>query len=316
MSGDDVSLPVSADRYIVEIAPNQTIAVRLHVSFLTSLFQRMGAQIRDVRRGAVAAKGRDPVLSRFAAVCPPIEILRWGEYAVRDAPDVHGVRHSVRQRADEWASELTAAIEHLADSYRSEAWPQDRAALMETQQWLGSELRAAKDDIILGLRRGLELAHDDRPLDVVLVRQAFDVAGAHSHPIVVDTSRFVGPALVEVLFHEIGHELLDLGVGLDQSGISVLHRALAAVQNSRVTVHDLLHVSLFAHVGVLVRTHFDPAHQPVLFERGRLERMLQKMQVAAPESEVITMLERHAAGELGLADLANYFTGRSVSPVR
>ena len=169
-------------------------------------------------------------------------------------------------------------------------------------------LRPIKDDIILGLRRGLELPPDDRPLDVVLVRNSYEIAGAHSHPVLIDTSRFSGASLIEVLFHEIGHEMLDRSVGLDRSGIAVLFRSLeTAPQNSRVTVHDLLHVSLFANAGSLVREHFDRDHRPVLYERGRLGRMLQKMQVSAPESDVVALLNRHAAGEFGLDELARVF---------
>jgi hypothetical protein len=199
-------------------------------------------------------------------------------------------------------------MEQVANSYQYDAWPADRAALMETQQWLAAKLGPIKDDIILGLRRGLMLMPDDRPLDVVLVRQTSEMAGAHSHPVLIDTTRFTGATLIEVLFHEIGHELLDRSVGLDRSGISVLFRSLeAAARNSQVTVHDLLHVSLFAHAGSLVREHFDRDHRPLLYERGRLGRMLRKMQVSASESDVVAALERHAAGEFGLDELAKYF---------
>jgi len=296
------------DGEVVELAPGRTVALRLHVSFLTSLFQRIGAQIREIRRGSSKGGAGDPILSRFAAVCPPIEILRWGEYAVRDAAEVQEVGTLIRRRAENWASNLTSAIEHAADRYKGDAWPGDKAALMETQRWLADKLRPIKDDIILGLRRGLELLPDDRPLDVVLVRNSSEIAGAHSHPVLIDTSRFSGASLIEVLFHEIGHEMLDRSVGLDRSGIAVLFRSLeTAPQNSRVTVHDLLHVSLFANAGSLVREHFDRDHRPVLYERGRLGRMLQKMQVSAPESDVVALLNRHAAGEFGLDELARVF---------
>jgi hypothetical protein len=197
-----------ADRHVVEIASGRTISIRLHVSFLSSLMQRVGAQLRQLRRGAIGAN-TDPALKRFAASAPPIEILRWGEYAARDAAVLDEVAPSVQRRAEGWAADLAAAMEALADAYRHGTWPEEREALLDTQRWLSSNLRGIKDDIVLGMRRGLALTEDDRPVDVVLVRQTYDIAGAQSHPALVDASRFSGADLVEVLFHEIGHELLD-----------------------------------------------------------------------------------------------------------
>ena len=72
--------PVDADRHVVEVGVGRTIALRLHVSVLTSLFQHVGGTIRNLRNGSFKEDCGSTVLSRFAAMCPPIEILRWGEY--------------------------------------------------------------------------------------------------------------------------------------------------------------------------------------------------------------------------------------------
>src|ERR1700722_1807692 len=177
------------DRHVVECGPGRTIAIRLHVSFLSSLLQRLGAQIRQQRRGSIGTKG-DPALARFAASCPPIEILRWAEYAARDAAELAEVAPSVQRRTEVWAADLTAAMQSMADEYSRGWWPEERTALLDTQRWLIDKLPTIKDDVISGMRRGLALAEDDRPVDVVLVRQTYDIAGAHSHPALIDTSRF------------------------------------------------------------------------------------------------------------------------------
>ena len=52
---DDATRPVGTDRHVVELSPGRTIALRLHVSFLTSLFQNIGAQMRNLRRGEIEA---------------------------------------------------------------------------------------------------------------------------------------------------------------------------------------------------------------------------------------------------------------------
>lgn len=309
MSGDDATRPVGTDRHVVEFAPGRTIALRLHVSFLTSLFQHMGTQIRKLRRGAIEADAGYAALSKFAAACPPIEILRWGEYAARDATEFACVKHSVRRRVEGWAADLASAMECLTDGYRYGAWPNDLTALLETQQWLATKLPAIKDNIILSMRRGLALADDDQPVDVVLVRQTYDFAGAHSHPALVDTSRFEGADLIETLFHEIGHELVDRSVGLNQSGIAILNRALGAVATPQVSVsvYDLLHLLLFAQVGSLVREYFDQAHRPLLYEGGRLARMLKKMRVSVSQPEVVAVLDRYASSQMELNEVAKFF---------
>ncbi len=70
MSGGGAMYPVDIDRRVVELAGGRTIALRLHVSFLTSLFQRIGKHIRDLRRGAIEADADHVALARFAGVCP------------------------------------------------------------------------------------------------------------------------------------------------------------------------------------------------------------------------------------------------------
>lgn len=297
--------PSGTDRYVIELAASRTIALRLHVSFLTSLFQRAGAEIRKLRRGAIVADARDSALSRFAAACPPIEILRWGEYAARDANDLAGVEHSVRCRVERWAADLASAMDCLAHDYRDRAWPKDLTALLEVQHWLATTLPGIKDNIILGIRRGLVLAADDQPADVVLVRQTYDVAGAHSHPTLVDTSRLEGASLIETLFHEVGHELLDRSISHKESGIAIVDRALGV--SAAPLVYDLVHVLLFAQVGSLVRQHFDQTHRPLLYEDGRLARMLQRMRVALPQAEVVAVLDRYAAGSMELSEVAKFF---------
>ena len=313
MTDGDNMHALSADRYVIECAPGRTIALRLHVSFLSSLLQRVGAQLRQQRRGASGAKSA-PALARFAASCPPIEILRWGEYAARDAAELAEVAPSVQRRAEVWAADLTAAMQSMADDYWRGSWPEERTALLGTQSWLADKLPAIKDDVIKGMRRGLALAEDDRPVDVVLVQQTYDVAGAHSHPALVDTSRFVGADLVEVLFHEIGHELLDRNVGLDGSAIAILDRALGKAASSQVSVYDLLHVAMFAQVGGLIARHFDEAHLPLIYRNGRLARLLRQMRVTAPESNVVGVLQRHAAGQIELDELARFFMSFSSRP--
>ncbi len=301
------------DRHVIECAPGRTIAVRLHVSFLSSLLQRLGAQIRQQRRGSIGAKG-DPVLARFAASCPPIEILRWGEYAARDAAEIAEVAPSVQRRADVWAADLTAAMQSMADEYWRGLWPEERTALLDTQRWLIDKLPAIKDDVISGMRRGLSLVEDDRPVDVVLVRQTYDIAGAHSHPALVDTSRFLGADLVEVLFHEIGHELLDRNVGAEGSAIAILDRALGNAASPQLNVYDLLHAAMFAQIGGLIARYFEEGHLPLIYRNGRLTRLLRQMRVTAPEPDVAAVLQRHAAGQIELDELARLFT--SFSAVR
>jgi hypothetical protein len=302
-----------ADRHIIECAPGRTIAIRLHVSFLSSLLQRLGAQLRQQRRGAFGTTG-NPAVARFAASCPPIEILRWGEYAARDAAELADVAPSVQRRADVWAADLTAAMQSMANEYWRGFWPEERTALLDTQRWLIDKLPAIKDDVITGMRRGLALAEDDRPVDVVLVRQTYDIVGAHSHPALVDTSRFVGADLVEVLFHEIGHELLDRNIGLEGSAIAILDGALGKAASSQVNVYDLLHVAMFAQIGDLIARYFQEAHLPLIYRNGRLTRLLRQMRVTAPEPDVIVVLRRHAAGQIELDELARLFTSFSAGP--
>jgi len=315
VSDGDATGLCGADRHIVELASDRTIALRLHVSFLASLFQHVGALIRKLRRGAIEVDAGYVVLARFAAACPPIEILRWSEYAARDAAELSGLQDVVRCRAEGWAADFASTMECMADDYRQGAWLRDRTALLETQQWLAAKLPPIKDQIILGMRRGLALSADDRLVDVVLVRQAYDVTGAHSHPVLVDTSRFAGADLIETLFHEIGHELLDRSVGLDRSGIAILNRALGMAAPPQVTVYDLLHVLLFAQVGSLVREHFDQTHRPLLYEGGRLARILQKMRVTVPQPDVMAVLNRHAAGHVELEEVAKFFIDHSAPPM-
>ncbi len=241
----------------------------------------------------------------------PVEILRWGEYAARDAADLAGIDHSVKLMAESWGVDLAAAMNDLADGYRHGAWPEEQTALLETQRWLATKLIPIKDDIIVGLRRSLVLAEDNCAADVVLVRHSYDLIGAHSHPALVDTSRFVGTDLVEALFHEVGHELLDRNIGQHQSGIAILTRALGTEATSHVTVYDLLHVLLFALVGNLVRKYFDQEHRPLLYRGDRFARMLQKMRILAPQADVIAVLDRHSAGQIELAELAQFFTDYS-----
>lgn len=307
---------IAEDHHVVEVAPGRTMALRLHVSFTSSLFQRLGTHIRLLRRGAIMANADLAPLAGFAAACPPIEILRWGEYAARDATALADVEDMVKERARAWAVSLVAAMTAMADTYRTEGWLDDRAALLETQDWLARALLPVKDDIILGMRRGLVLPEDNRSTDVVLVRQTYDQAGGHSHPALVDTSRFVGSELVEVLFHEVGHELFDRCVGLDRSGIVILYRILEAAAPAQAILYDILHVLLFAQVGNLVRQYFDPLHQPLIYKSGRLIRLLQKIGVSASQSDVLSALDQYAAGNIKLDDLAHFFIDQSARPMR
>jgi hypothetical protein len=301
-----------ADRHVIELAAGRTIIFRLHVSFLTSLFQHVGALVRKLRMGAIEAEPGHSAVALFAAACPPIEMLRWGEYAVRDAADLAGVQRCIESKAKSWSADLVAAMDALAEGYRQGDWPDARRKLLDTQAWLAAELAATKDDMVLGMRRGLMLADDDRPVDIVLVGRSYDIAGAHSHPALVDTSRFTGADLVETVFHEVGHELIERG----RSGIDMLNRALAAAPTAQVIVFDLLHILLFAHVGGLVSRHFDGAHEPLLYRDGRLARLLQRMRVAAPQSDVIAILNRHAAGQVELGELVQFFVQHLAGPSR
>jgi hypothetical protein len=301
---------VDDDRHVVELATGRTIALRLHVSFLTSLFQHLGLLIRTQRQGATETDV-DAGIVRLAAACPPIEILRWGEYAARDAAEFSDVEQLVRRRAEDWASELASAMKCFGEGYRNTSWPQEKTTLLEHQRWLTPKLSVVKDDIIFGLRRGLLLAEDNRPVDVVLVRTSYDIAGAHSHPALVDTSRFAGGDLIEVLFHEVGHELLDRSVGLSQSGIAMLNRAFGPASTHEVPLYDVLHVLLFAQAGNLVREHFDQSHQPLLYKGDRLARALQRMHLAAPQADVIDALDRYSAGQIEIDQLAKIFTNHS-----
>ena len=271
-----------------------------------------GRRIREQRRGSIGAKG-DPVLARFAASCPPIEILRWGEYAARDAAEIAEVAPSVQRRADVWAADLTAAMQSMADEYWRGLWPEERTALLDTQRWLIDKLPAIKDDVISGMRRGLSLVEDDRPVDVVLVRQTYDIAGAHSHPALVDTSRLPPRDLVEVLFHEIGHELLDRNVGAEGSAIATLSCSWERGVSSSECLRSVARGN--------VRT--DRRSDRALFRRrasstfcrnGRLTRLLRQMRVTAPEPDVAAVLPRHAAGQIELDELARLRT--SFSAVR
>lgn len=315
MKLSDVRLASETERYVVELASDRTTTLRLHVSFLTCLFQHLGVHIRKLRQGAIEPDIVNADLVRLAAACPPIEIMRWGEYAARDAIELSEIQYSVRRRAEDWAAELASAMKHLADGYRHGAWPEERTALLENQRWLAARLPAIKDDIILGMRRGLLLTEDNRPVDVVLVRTTYDVTGAHSHPALVDTSRFAGADLIETTFHEICHELLDRSVSLNQSGIAMLNRAFTPSMTQEATVYDLVHVLLFAQVGSLVREYFDETHQPLLYRGGRLSRMLQKMRVSATQPDVIAVLDRYSAGHIEIDELAKFFTDHSARSI-
>jgi hypothetical protein len=164
---------------------------------------------------------------------------------------------------------------------------------------------------LLGTRRGLAVAEDDRPIDIVLVRQTYDIAGAHSHPALVDASRFAGADLVEVLFHEIGHELLDRSAGLQGSAIAIIDRALGKRESLQMSVYDLLHAVLFAQVGGLVTRHFDETHKPLLYRNERLTRLLRQMRVSAPQPDVLRMLGGYAAGHIELDQLVSFFVSHS-----
>ena len=89
-------------------------------------------QVRNHRRGENPTEAGDEFLSQFAAVDPPIEILRWGEYAARDAIDIGDITGLVMRRAEAWAVYLESAFEHMAPGYRGGAWQTDRAALVNS----------------------------------------------------------------------------------------------------------------------------------------------------------------------------------------
>ncbi len=304
MSGESEAA-ASEDRRIVTLAAGRSIALRLHVGFAPALLQHLGREIRRVRSGRAAA-GCDAV-GEFAARCSPIEILRWGEYAARDAADFDSIPKLMTARAREWAESLVAAMAAMEGAYRGGDWPAERAALLETQDWLAATLPAVKDDILLGIRSGLMIPEDEQPVDVVLVRGAYDQAGGHSHPALVDTARFAGADLVETLFHEIGHELLDRSIGHAGAGINAVSRMIAAAPPAPASVYEILHLALFVLVGGLVRQFFAPAHQPLIHQGTRLIRQLQKMGLAAARDDAVKVLDDFAAGALNLEELAAFF---------
>ena len=79
-----------------------------------------------------------------------------------------------------------------------------------------------------------------------------------------------------------------------------------------MNVYDLLHVSMFAQIGGLIARHFEVAHLPLIYRNGRLARLLRQMRVTAPEPDVVAVLQRHAAGQIELDELAQLFKSFSV----
>jgi hypothetical protein len=300
----------SEDKRTVEIPRGRTVALRLHVGFLSSLLQHLGRRTQALRRGAADGSENAAALVGFAA-WPPLDVMRWGEYAARDATDLAGVADGVKDLADRWSGDLVSALGCVAGDFRGQVWPQDRVHLVEVQDWLAARLSGAKDTIVEGLRRGLMVDEDEQPLDVVLVRQSYEPVGGHSHPALVDVSRFAGASLVEAVFHEIGHELLGRSIGSRQSALIHLNNVARTCGPSRCSVHDVLHLALFGLAGSLVTKHFDSAHRPLLFENERMSRSLRRAGVVVATEEATAMLESFASGEVDLPTLAQFLISRA-----
>ena len=255
--------------------------LRLYSSFWINLHHTLYGAAWDLRPQTGARRPVDPLPARLTAAFTDEERAAWDaaivfydrDIADRDlryGPGMADIKLALadgRLDADVISKELRATLDRAAPIYRRHFWPaHDRS----NREWIADttgRLRGIARDIIPSLERLYARAWFTSPIrvDVVWVGRAYTTLNPTHATVSTADNVLKNWTSVEILLHEISHELI-LGI----------ERELAVAFGDRLRAHDgLWHVVQFYLTGVAVqdvlrRRGVDYA--PYLYSTGLFDR--------------------------------------------